>query len=82
MINTTIRLIEAYWYQTKSDKKAVYVEESNEKSTRFSVGDHVRISNFKNIFAKRYTPNVWRCIHTHTHTHTYIYKHNMNNEQN
>ena len=41
----------------KSDKKAVYVAESNEKSARFSVGDRVRISKFKNIFAKGYTPN-------------------------
>ena len=41
----------------KSNKKAVYVEESNEKSARFSVGDRVRISKFKNIFAKGYTPN-------------------------
>ena len=41
----------------KTDKKAVYVEESNEKSARFNVGDRVRISKFKNIFAKGYTPN-------------------------
>ena len=41
----------------KQAKKAVYVEESNEKSARFSVGDRVRISKFKNIFAKGYTPN-------------------------
>ena len=41
----------------KSDDKAVYVEESNKKSIRFSVGDRVRISKFKNIFAKGYTPN-------------------------
>ena len=41
----------------KTDKKSVYVEESNEKSTRFRVGDCVRISKFKNIFAKGYTPN-------------------------
>ena len=41
----------------KNDKKAVYVEELNEKSTRFSVGDRMRISKFKNIFAKGYTPN-------------------------
>ena len=38
-------------------KKAVYVEESNEKSARFSVGDRVRISKSKNILAKGYTPN-------------------------
>ena len=41
----------------KTDKKAVYVEESNEKNARFSVGNRVRISKFKNIFAKGYTPN-------------------------
>ena len=41
----------------KSNKKAVYVEESNEKSARFSVGNRVRISKFKNTFAKGYTPN-------------------------
>ena len=39
------------------DVKAEYVEESNEKSARFSVGDRVRISKFKNVFAKGYTPN-------------------------
>ena len=27
------------------------------KSARFNVGDRVRISKFKNIFAKGYTPN-------------------------
>ena len=32
-------------------------EESNEKDPKFKVGDHVRISNFKNVFTKGYTPN-------------------------
>ena len=36
---------------------AEYNEESNEKDTKFKVGDHVRISKFKNVFAKGYTPN-------------------------
>ena len=36
---------------------AVCNEESNEKVPKFKVGDHVRISKFKNIFAKGYTPN-------------------------
>ena len=40
-----------------SDDEAAYVEESNEKDARFGVGDCVRISKFKNIFAKGYTPN-------------------------
>ena len=29
----------------------------NRKDLKFKVGDHVRISKYKNIFAKRYTPN-------------------------
>ena len=32
-------------------------EESNEKDPKFRVGGHVRIPKFKNVFAKRYTPN-------------------------
>ena len=32
-------------------------EESNEKDPKFKVGDHVRISNFKNVFAKVYRTN-------------------------
>ena len=32
-------------------------EKSNEKDPKFKVGDHVRISKFKNVFAKGYTPN-------------------------
>ena len=31
--------------------------EHNEKDPKFKVGDHVRISKYKNIFAKGYTPN-------------------------
>ena len=34
-----------------------YVEESNKKDPKFKVGDHVRISKYKNVFAKGYTPN-------------------------
>ena len=39
-------------------KPAEYNEESNEKDPKFKVGDHVRISKFKNVFDdKGYTPN-------------------------
>ena len=34
-----------------------YIEESNEKDPKFNVGDRVRISKYKNIFAKGYMPN-------------------------
>ena len=30
---------------------------SNDKDPKFKVGDHVKISKYKNIFAKGYTPN-------------------------
>ena len=43
----------------KNDSFAEYNEESNEKGPKFKVGDHVRISKYKNIFAKGYAPN-WR----------------------
>ena len=39
------------------DNKRVYIEEHNEKDSRFKIGDRVRTSKFKNIFAKGYTPN-------------------------
>ena len=39
------------------NNKRVYIDEHNEKDSRFKVGDIVRISKFKNIFAKGYTPN-------------------------
>ena len=29
----------------------------NDKDPKFKVGDHVKISKYKNIFAKEYTPN-------------------------
>ena len=32
-------------------------KEVNDKDHKFKVGDHVRISKYKNIFAKGYTPN-------------------------
>ena len=36
------------------DNKRVYIDEHNEKYSRFKVGDKVRISKYKNIFAKGY----------------------------
>ena len=32
-------------------------KEVNDKDSKFKVGDHVRISKYKNIFAKDYTQN-------------------------
>ena len=41
----------------KNDNNRVYIDEYNKKRARFNVNDRVRISKFKNIFAKGYTPN-------------------------
>ena len=40
-----------------NNNKRVHFDEYNEKRSRFKVGDRVRKSKFKNIFAKGYTPN-------------------------
>ena len=39
------------------DNKRVYIDEHNENDSRFKVGDRVRISKFKNTFAKGYIHN-------------------------
>ena len=36
---------------------AEYNEESDEKVPKFKVGDHVKISKYKSIFAKEHSPN-------------------------
>ena len=41
----------------RNNNKIVYINKHNEKRSRFKVGDRVRISKFKNIFAKGYAPN-------------------------
>ena len=41
----------------KDNKYIDFKKEVNDKDPKFKVGDHVRISKYKNIFAKGYTPN-------------------------
>ena len=43
--------------EVTSDSYAEYNENSNEKEPKFKAGVHVRISKYKNIFAKGYTQN-------------------------
>ena len=40
-----------------SDSYAEYNKDSNEKDPKFKAGDYVRISKYKNIFAKGCTQN-------------------------
>ena len=55
--NTVHRTIKRKPIDVKDDSFAEYNEESNKEDPKFKVGDHVRISKYKNIFAKRYTSN-------------------------
>ena len=41
----------------KSNSYAEYNVDFNAKDPKFKIGDHVRISKYKNIFAKVYAPN-------------------------
>ena len=41
----------------KSNSYAKCNADSNAKDAKFKIGDHVRISKYKNIFAKGYAPN-------------------------
>ena len=55
--NTYHRTIKMKPIDVKPDSYAEYSVESIEKDRKFQVGDHVRISKYKNIFAKGYAPN-------------------------
>ena len=55
--NTVHRTIKMKSIDVTSDSYAEYNEDFNKKDPKFKVGDHVRISKYKNIFAKGYTPN-------------------------
>ena len=57
-MNTTIhKTIKMKPTDAGDDFSAEYNEESNEKDPKFKVGDHVKISKYKNIFATGYAPN-------------------------
>ena len=55
--NTVHRTIKLKPIDITSDSYAEYNKDSNEKDPKFKVGNHVKISKYKNIFAKGYTQN-------------------------
>ena len=55
--NTVHRSIKKKPIDITSNSYAEYNKDSNKKDLKFKVGDHVRISKYKNIFVKGYTPN-------------------------
>ena len=56
--NTIHRTIKMKPIDVTDDSFVKYNEESNKKDPKFKVGDQVRISKYKNIFAKGYAP-IW-----------------------
>ena len=55
--NTYHRTIKMKPVDVKDTKYIDSNKEVNDKDPKFKVGDHVRISKYKNIFAKGYKPN-------------------------
>ena len=55
--NTYHRTIKMKPIDAKSDSLTEYNEESHERKPKFNINGHVRISKYKNIFAKGYKPN-------------------------
>ena len=55
--NSVHRTIKMKPIDITPDLYAKYNEDFNKKDLKFKVGDHLRISKYKNLFAKGYTPN-------------------------
>ena len=55
--NTVHRTIKMKPIDVTGDSYVEYNEDFNKKGPKFKVNDHVRISKYKNIFAKGYVPN-------------------------
>ena len=55
--NTVYKTIKMKPIDVMGDSYAEYNENPNKKDPKFKVVDHIRISKYKNIFAKGYTPN-------------------------
>ena len=55
--NTYHRTIKMKPVDVKDNTYIDFEKEVNDKDPKFKVGDHVRISKYTNIFAKRYMPN-------------------------
>ena len=55
--NTVHKTIKMKPIDVTDDSYAEYNEDFNKKDPKFKVGDHVKISKYKNIFAKGYSPN-------------------------
>ena len=55
--NTCHKTIKMKPVDAKDNTYIDFMKDVSDKDSKFKVGDHVRISKYKNIFAKGYTPN-------------------------
>ena len=55
--NTHHRTIKMKPVDVKNNTHIDFNKEGNDRDPKFQVGDHVRISKYKNIFARGYNPN-------------------------
>ena len=55
--NTYHRTVKMKIVDVKDNKYIDFDKEVNNKDPKFKIGDHVKISKYKNIFTKGYTPN-------------------------
>ena len=55
--NTYHRAIKMKPVDVKDNAYIDFQKEVNDKDPKFKIGDHLRISKYKNIFAKDYMPN-------------------------
>ena len=63
--HTTIKMNPVH---VKDNPYINFKKDVNDKGPTFKVGEHVRISKYKNIFAKGYTPN-WLELKIQSHGH-------------
>ena len=55
--NTYYRTIKMKPVDVKDNKYIDFEKEVDDKDSKFKIDDHVRISKYKNVFAKEYMPN-------------------------
>ena len=55
--NTYHRTIKMKPIEVKNNTYIDSIKDVNDKDPKFKVGDHIKISKYKNIFAKEYTLN-------------------------
>ena len=70
--NTYHRTIKMKRIDVKGNTYINIGKEGNDKDPKFKVGDHVRISKYKNIFAKGYTVNWSEEIFVIKYSWTYV----------